>query len=109
RDGQPFLALEYVGGGTLAQRLAGQPLPPPEAAALVETLAGAVHYAHTQGVVHRDLKPANILLQSKSEIRSPKSEPGPDTSGSGFGIRASDFQPKVGDFRLAKLLDAAAR
>src|SRR5262249_48210198 len=61
-DGLPFLALEYLGGGSLARRLGGAPQPPGEAAAVVETLARAVHHAHERGVVHRDLKPANILL-----------------------------------------------
>jgi serine/threonine-protein kinase len=61
-DGLPFLVLELVGGGSLSQALGGVPRPPREAVALVETLARAVHYAHTQGVVHRDLKPANVLL-----------------------------------------------
>jgi serine/threonine protein kinase/tetratricopeptide (TPR) repeat protein len=60
--GQPFLALEFVEGQSLAQRLDGSPWPARPAAALVETLARALHYAHGQGVVHRDLKPANILL-----------------------------------------------
>src|SRR5262245_37901225 len=45
-DGDPCLALELVEGGSLARRLDGTPLPPREAAALVETLARAVHYAH---------------------------------------------------------------
>jgi serine/threonine-protein kinase len=58
----PFLALEYVAGGSLADRLGGTPQPPRQAAALVRTLAGAVHYAHGKGVIHRDLKPANVLL-----------------------------------------------
>jgi serine/threonine protein kinase len=61
-DGTPYLALEYVAGGTLAGRLAGRSLPVREAVALVETLARAMHYAHEAGVIHRDLKPANILL-----------------------------------------------
>jgi serine/threonine-protein kinase len=63
-QGRPFLALEWVEGGSLANRLGGEPWPPGEAAALVETLARAIHVAHDEGVVHRDLKPANILLQA---------------------------------------------
>src|SRR5262249_47360236 len=64
QDGRPFLALELVPGGSLAQRLAGRPLAPRDAARLVETLARAVHHAHEAGIVHRDLKPANVLLAS---------------------------------------------
>ena len=44
--GRPFFALEYVEGGSLDRKLAGTPQPPREAAALVETLARAVHAAH---------------------------------------------------------------
>src|SRR5262249_46017797 len=62
QDGQPFFSLEYVDGGSLDRALDGTPLAPKQAAALVETLAGAVAAAHECGVVHRDLKPANILL-----------------------------------------------
>jgi WD40 repeat protein/tRNA A-37 threonylcarbamoyl transferase component Bud32 len=82
-EGRPFLALEFVSGGSLASKTAGKPLQPREAAALVRTLAGAMHYAHERGVVHRDLKPANILL-------------------------AEDGTPKIADFGLAKRLDASA-
>src|SRR5262249_7151846 len=46
---QPYLVLEYVPGGNLADLLRGSPQPPREAARLVETLADAIHYAHTQG------------------------------------------------------------
>jgi WD40 repeat protein/serine/threonine protein kinase len=61
-EGRPFLALEWVDGGSLANRLDGSPWPPSEAASLIETLARAIDVAHAEGVVHRDLKPANILL-----------------------------------------------
>ncbi len=61
-DGHAYLAMEYVGGGTLARWMDGRPQAPREAAALMETLARAIQHAHEQGVVHRDLKPANVLL-----------------------------------------------
>jgi serine/threonine protein kinase/tetratricopeptide (TPR) repeat protein len=119
--GRPFLALEYVDGGTLAQHLAGQPHPPVAAAELVETLARAVHAAHQAGVVHRDLKPANILLHNdegrmtnderspNAEARTPKErDPGPSALGfrHSFIIGHSSFGiPKIADFGLAKRLD----
>jgi serine/threonine protein kinase len=124
QDGRPFLALEYVDGGSLASQLNGTPLPSREAAQLVETLARAVQYAHEQGVLHRDLKPANILLRRKSEIRNPKSEINPNTETlrvpslgfkdsdfefvSDFEFRISDFDPKITDFGLAKRLPGEA-
>jgi serine/threonine-protein kinase len=88
--GLPFMALELVEGGTLADRLAGEPQPPREAAALVARLARAVQHAHDRGIVHRDLKPANVLLASP-------------------GGEARYGTPKVSDFGLAKLLGADAR
>src|SRR5262249_5704042 len=70
QDGLPFFSLEFVEGGSLAQRLDGTPLPAGQAAALVETLARAIHYAHQRGIVHRDLKPANVLLAVISDQRA---------------------------------------
>jgi tetratricopeptide (TPR) repeat protein len=78
-DGRPFFSLEYVAGGTLAQKLAGEPQQPRAAAELLDTLARAVHTAHRAGVIHRDLKPANVLL-------------------------TADGTPKITDFGLAKRL-----
>ena len=94
--GRPFLAMELVEGGSLARRLGGRPLPPPAGARLVETVARAIHYAHTCGVVHRDLKPANILLA--------------DGSNKPEGIDGTDPSPipKITDFGLAKHLIADA-
>jgi WD40 repeat protein/tRNA A-37 threonylcarbamoyl transferase component Bud32 len=79
--GRAFFALEYFEGGSLADRWKGEPQPPAVAAELVEAIARAVHFAHTQGVVHRDLKPANVLL-------------------------AADGTPKITDFGLAKGADS---
>jgi tetratricopeptide (TPR) repeat protein len=98
--GLPYLALEYVGGGSLASRLAGTPQPAAASAALVETLARAVHAAHERGIVHRDLKPANVLLSLVPGPLSPE-------EGQGQGTRDKGLIPKITDFGLAKLVAAA--
>ncbi len=90
-EGRPFLALEWVDGGSLANCLDGKPWPPAEAALLTETLARAIDVAHGEGVIHRDLKPANILMSiadshDRSAVCDPKS-----------GI------PKIADFGLAQM------
>jgi serine/threonine protein kinase len=61
-DGSPFLAMEYVQQGSLADRLTGQPFSIPQALQLVEQVAEIVSYLHRQGVVHGNLKPSNLLL-----------------------------------------------
>jgi serine/threonine protein kinase len=62
QDGLPYLVSDFVQGITLGEQLSIRRPPFREAAALVATLADALHYAHEQGVVHRDIKPSNILL-----------------------------------------------
>lgn len=64
---QSFLALAYVEGETLAQKIAREPLSAEEAARLLSKICSAVDYAHEQGVIHRDLKPANILLDKQGD------------------------------------------
>jgi serine/threonine-protein kinase len=78
-DGIPYFSLEYVGGGSLEKKIKRQPMPPRDAAGLVQSLAVAMDYAHERGIVHRDLKPANVLM-------------------------TADGLPKITDFGLAKRL-----
>jgi serine/threonine-protein kinase len=87
-NGVPFFALEFVEGGSLANRLADRSLPPRDAARLVTALADAMHLAHSRNFIHRDLKPANVLLTG-----------GADTP-------IDQCQPKVTDFGIARQLDA---
>ena len=106
-DGRPFLALEWVEGGSLADRLGDKPWPPAEAAALIETLARAIDVAHGEGVVHRDLKPANILLGMRNAecgMRNENSAADP----SSFRIPHSAFRiPKITDFGLAQTVEGS--
>jgi len=94
-EGCPYLSLEFVEGGNLADRLAGMPQSPRKAAHLVETLARAVHCAHLHGVIHRDLKPANILLSGEWRVES-----GEKADAVALGL--ATFIPKITDFGLAK-------
>jgi WD40 repeat protein/tRNA A-37 threonylcarbamoyl transferase component Bud32 len=64
---RPYFTLEYAPGGNLAGRLGGRPQSPRQAAAWLEVMARAVHYAHQQGIIHRDLKPSNVLLTEAGE------------------------------------------
>ncbi|MCE9563593.1 MAG: protein kinase [Planctomycetes bacterium] len=69
-DGHPFLAMEFLPGGNLADRVkTGGPLPAREATTLMAKVAAAVAHAHTRGVVHRDIKPANVLLTADGDPR----------------------------------------
>jgi hypothetical protein len=87
-EGKPFFSLEYCGGGSLEQRLDGQPLPIRDAVALIEKLAGAVQHAHERGILHRDLKPGNVLLTGTPETP------------------LAECEPRITDFGLAKLVGA---
>ena len=66
-DGQPFFAMKYIEGGSLAEHIEHLADEPEEAMALLAKVAKAVHHAHQRGVLHRDLKPGNILLDESGE------------------------------------------
>jgi len=79
--GTRALVMEFVDGGTLADRISWGPVPLDEALPIARQIADALEAAHAKGIVHRDLKPANVKL-------------------------APDGTVKVLDFGLAKALDA---
>lgn len=61
-SGAPFIVMEFIQGGSLAERLQKGPLPVREAVELARQVADAIASAHEKSLVHRDLKPGNILL-----------------------------------------------
>lgn len=79
-EGQHFFSMDYIEGQNLAQLVGHRPLPAPTAARYLQLIAGAVHYAHEQGILHRDLKPSNVLIDAATD------------------------QPRITDFGLAKRL-----
>ena len=82
REGSYFIVMEYVRGGTLAERIEREgAIPPAEAAALALQVARALKAAHARRIVHRDIKPQNVLLTEEGEV-------------------------KVADFGIAKALDS---
>ena len=79
-DDQLFFSMAWVDGNSLADRIASGPVAARQAAAIMETSARAIQYAHEKQVIHRDIKPANILLDEQDG-------------------------PHITDFGIAKILD----
>jgi hypothetical protein len=67
--GRAYIAMRFVDGDDLRERVAGSgPLAPTEAAAIVARVGSALDAAHETGLVHRDVKPANILLGAHEQV-----------------------------------------
>ena len=67
-DGLPFIVMEYVPDGTVADRLDSGPVPPDLAIRWLGQAAAALDAAHARGIVHRDVKPANLLVSSDGNL-----------------------------------------
>ncbi|MBM4073297.1 MAG: hypothetical protein FJ271_30900 [Planctomycetes bacterium] len=85
----PFLTLEFVEGGSLAQHLTDEPLALSTVVTLVAMLARGLQHAHEHGIIHRDLKPDNVLLAPPSTVAALNTP---------LGV------PRITDFGLAKCL-----
>jgi serine/threonine protein kinase len=82
-QGTPYMIVEYVPGGSLANRLSRGMVGQAAALNFLRGIAAGLDYAHSRGVVHRDVKPANVLLEP-------------------------DDTPVIADFGLAKLLQGSS-
>ena len=94
--GDPYFSMEYALGGNLAQRLAGGPLPPRQAAELLLTLARAVQFGHACGVVHpissRAISFAAVDGNEHATNRSTETEPASSRfAGDVAGLPGADF------------------
>src|SRR5918998_2204807 len=69
-DGTYYISMEYVGGGTLKDRISREgPLEAGEAVRLASQIADALGVAHGRGMVHRDVKPQNVLLAADGDAK----------------------------------------
>jgi serine/threonine protein kinase len=87
-DGLCYVVSKFIEGSDLAAKIKGDRPSVGESAALIATVAEALHYAHTRGLVHRDIKPANILIDAAGK---------PHVADFGLALRDEDFD-KGADF-----------
>jgi len=68
-EGYAFVAMEYVPGGTLRQRMAHGDIPLPQIIDIVTQIAEGLAELHAKGVVHRDLKPENVMMTAQGGVK----------------------------------------
>ena len=81
-DGLCYVVSKFLEGSDLAAKIRQGRLSFGESAELVATVAEALHYAHTRGLVHRDIKPANILIDASGK---------PCVADFGLALKDEDF------------------
>ena len=68
-DGRTFIALAFIDGPSLADKIAERPLPLDEALDMAIQIAEGLQEAHQKGIVHRDIKPHNVMLTAKGQVK----------------------------------------
>lgn len=68
-EGQTFMAMAYIEGQSLKEKIAGGPLTVSEAVGIARQVAEGLRAAHEKGIIHRDIKPANIMLAEKGQAK----------------------------------------
>lgn len=62
QDGQPYMVMQFMPNGSLADRLIQAKIPPEDVVPILKRICAAIDYAHEKGIIHGDLKPSNILF-----------------------------------------------
>ena len=109
-DGQPFLVMRHMPGGTLGDRIIAGPFTLATAVPIIQRLSGALDHAHQHGVIHRDLKPGNILFDQYNnafltDFGIVKLAQGSNTNLTGSGVIGTPAYMSPEQIHGEKLLD----
>ena len=70
QDGQPFIAMEYIHGHTLAEIIRTDPQPPvSRKLKIIDELCDGLSFAHKMAIIHRDVKPANVMVEEEGGVK----------------------------------------
>ncbi|MBT8396125.1 MAG: protein kinase, partial [Gemmatimonadetes bacterium] len=68
-EGRPFIAMEFVEGETIREKMEGESLTPEEIPAILRQVCAGLEEAHKKGIVHRDIKSSNIMVTEQGQAK----------------------------------------